>query len=178
MNHLGRLLWMLLPLGLVGCTASKEDELRAWMAQERMQNTPRVVPISPPKQFVPQPYAVVQTAEPFSSQKALQVQDASRARSNDALLGPELARRKEPLESFALETTALVGSISRAGQPVALVRVGGLLYQVRLGNHLGLNYGRVMKITETELTLREIVQDAAGDWTERLTTLQLQEKSP
>ena len=46
-----------------------------------------------------------------------------------------------------------------------------------IGNHLGQNYGRVVRITETELTLREVVQDAMGDWVERSASLQLQEKS-
>jgi type IV pilus assembly protein PilP len=34
-----------------------------------------------------------------------------------------------------------------------------------------------MKITETEITLREVVQDAMGEWIERAASLQLQEKS-
>jgi len=51
------------------------------------------------------------------------------------------------------------------------------LYQVRVGEHLGQSYGRVTKITETEVTLREIVQDAAGEWIERVASLQLQERS-
>jgi type IV pilus assembly protein PilP len=65
----------------------------------------------------------------------------------------------------------------RAGQPVALVKVDRMLYQVRPGNYLGQNYGRVVRITETELSLREVVQDATGDWVERTASLQLQEKS-
>jgi len=72
---------------------------------------------------------------------------------------------------------ALVGSIVKAGQPVALVRVDKLLYQVKPGNYLGMNFGRVSKITETEITLREIVQDAVGEWIERTATLQLQEST-
>jgi type IV pilus assembly protein PilP len=60
---------------------------------------------------------------------------------------------------------------------VALVKVDNLLYQVKLGNYLGLSYGKVVKITEAEVTLREIVQDAVGEWIERIATLQLQEKS-
>jgi type IV pilus assembly protein PilP len=50
-----------------------------------------------------------------------------------------------------------------------------LLYQVRVGSYLGQNYGKVVKLTETELTMREIVQDAAGEWIERQAKLQLQE---
>ena len=47
----------------------------------------------------------------------------------------------------------------------------------KAGNYLGQNYGRSPKVTETELDLREIVQDAAGEWIERTATLQLQEKA-
>ena len=90
---------------------------------------------------------------------------------------PELARRKEPLEAFPLDSMSVVGSIIRAGQPVALIKVDNLLYQVKLGNYLGQNYGRVMKINESEITLREIVQDAVGEWIERIATLELQERS-
>ncbi|MBU2410502.1 MAG: pilus assembly protein PilP, partial [Gammaproteobacteria bacterium] len=61
--------------------------------------------------------------------------------------------------------------------PVALITVDKLLYQVKVGNHLGLNYGLITRISETELALREIVQDAAGEWVERVATLQLQERS-
>jgi type IV pilus assembly protein PilP len=70
----------------------------------------------------------------------------------------------------------LVGSISKAGRPVALVKVDNLLYQVRPGNYLGQNFGKVTKISETEVTLREIVQDAGGEWVERIVSLQLQER--
>ena len=76
-----------------------------------------------------------------------------------------------------LATTAMtmVGSMIRDGKPVALVKVNNLLYQVRPGDYLGQNYGRVMKIEETEVALREIVQDAVGEWIERTAALQLQE---
>ncbi len=97
--------------------------------------------------------------------------------ANATLIAPELNRRKEPLEAYPLDTMAMVGSLVKTGQPVALVRVDNLLYQVKVGAYLGQNYGRVMKVTETEVVLREIVQDATGDWIERPATLQLQEKS-
>ncbi|MNL80109.1 Pilus assembly protein, PilP [compost metagenome] len=71
---------------------------------------------------------------------------------------------------------SMVGSLNRAGQLVALVKVDQLLYQVTQGSYLGQNYGRVLKITENEITLREIAQDAAGEWIERPAALQLQEE--
>jgi type IV pilus assembly protein PilP len=70
----------------------------------------------------------------------------------------------------------LVGSLMRRGQPVALIRIDRLVHSVRPGAYLGQNYGKVIKITDTQVLLREIVQDASGEWTERAASLQLQEE--
>ena len=164
---------------LLGCGASSEDDIRQWMVEERNQTRPKVSPIPAPKQFKPESYTNAAALEPFSNQKLTQAlkRDSAQVAANGALVAPELARRKEPMESFPLDSMSLVGSIINAGQPVALVKVDNLLYQVKLGSYLGLNFGRVMKITETEVTLREIVQDAVGEWIERVAILQLQERS-
>lgn len=166
-------------VGLGGCGASKEDGIRQWMVEERNQTRPKVTPIPAPKQFKPEAYVNAAAIEPFSNQKLTQAlkRDSAQVAANGALVAPELTRRKEPMEAFPLDTMQLVGSIIRAGQPVALVKVDSLLYQVKLGNYLGQNYGKVTKISEAEVTLREIVQDAVGEWIERVATLQLQEKS-
>jgi type IV pilus assembly protein PilP len=167
-----------LVMALAGCSDAGKDELRQWMASERARVRPNVKPIEEPKRFTPQAYTEASAMEPFNSQKLTQALRRESAQpNNSALIGPELARRKEPLEAFPLDAMAMVGSLDRDGKPVALVRVDKLLYQVRVGNHLGLNYGLVTRISETELALREIVQDAAGEWIERVATLQLQEGS-
>jgi type IV pilus assembly protein PilP len=72
---------------------------------------------------------------------------------------------------------ALTGSVLRQGRPVALITVDKLLYQVKLGDYVGQNYGRVVKIEESKIELREIVQDASGEWVERITALEMQEKA-
>lgn len=164
---------------LAGCGSSKEEDVRQWMAEERNKTQPKVAPIPAPKQFKPEPYTNATALEPFSNQKLTQAlkRDSSQAASNAALIAPELARRKEPLEAYPLDSMALVGSIIKSGQHVALVKVDNLLYQVRVGSYLGQNYGKVTKITETEVSLREIVQDAVGEWIERVATIQLQEGS-
>ena len=179
MKRFHTLLLVILSLVLAGCVSSKEDEIREWMVQERNQAKPKVTPINAPKQFIPEPYANVSAIEPFSDQKLTQAlkRDSAQASTSGALVAPEMARRKEAMEAYPLDSMTLVGSIIKAGQPVALVKVDNLLYQVKPGNYLGLNFGRVTKITETEVTLREIAQDAVGEWIERVATLQLQEKS-
>lgn len=160
---------------LAGC-GGENEELQGWMEQQRRQTKPNVTPLSPPPKFDPQPYSSSQGIEPFSPQK-LSVALKMEAREPNALLGAELNRRREPLEAYPLDSMTMVGSVARDGRPVALLKVDNLLYQVRPGDYLGQNYGRITQITETQVVLREIVQDAAGEWIERAATLQLQEKA-
>jgi type IV pilus assembly protein PilP len=162
-------------LVLGGCGANHE-ELQLWMEQQRREVKPNVTPLQPPKKFDPQPYASAQAVEPFSVQK-LTVAIKQESRQPSSLLAGELNRRKEPLEAFPIDGMRMVGSLTRNGQPHALLRVDNLLYQVKVGDYVGQNYGRITKIAETEVALREIVQDAAGEWIERISTLQLQEKA-
>ncbi len=165
--------------GLAGCGNSDSEELQQWMTEQRNQTRPRIQPVAEPKKFVPETYSQDRITEPFSIQKltlALRRESGS-VNSNAALVEPELRRRKEALEAFPLDAAAMVGSLLKGNQPVALIRVDNLIYQVRVGNYLGQSYGRVTRITETQVDLREIVQDAAGEWIERPATLQLQEKA-
>jgi type IV pilus assembly protein PilP len=170
-----RIAAVLLLAGLAGCSVD-HDELQQWMDQQRREVKPNVTPLQPPKKFDPAPYTMAQRVEPFSNQK-LSVALKQEARQPNSLLAAELNRRKEPLESYPLDAMAMVGSVNKNGQPFALLRVDNLLYQVKVGDHLGQNYGRITKIAETEVALREIVQDAAGEWIERPAALQLQERS-
>jgi type IV pilus assembly protein PilP len=95
-----------------------------------------------------------------------------------SLLAAEVNRRPEPLESYPLDSVTMVGSLMKQNMPFALLRVDKLLYQVKLGDYLGQNYGKIVKISETDMSIREVVQDASGEWTERTSSIQLQEKAP
>lgn len=179
MKRLGNIAWAgLALLSLSGCFGSDKDELQQWMNEQRAAVRPNVPAISEPKKFVPQAYTEGAAFDPFNSMKLTQaLRRDSNQPSMSGLIAPELTRRKEALEGYPLDSMAMVGSLSRNGQPVALVAVDKLLYQVKVGNYLGQNYGKITRITETELGLREIVQDAAGEWIERPATLVLQERS-
>jgi type IV pilus assembly protein PilP len=162
-------------LALQGCDGDQQ-ELSQWMEQQRREVKPNVQPISPPKKFNPQAYTALGSVEPFSNQK-LTVALKQEARQPNSLLAAELNRRKEPLEAYPLDSMSMVGSVIKSGRTYALLRVDNLLYQVKAGDYLGQNYGKITKISETDVALREIVQDAAGEWIERTSALQLQEKA-
>lgn len=135
-----------------------------------------MLPLLPPRKFDPQPYMAARLVEPFSGQK-LQVAIKQETRQPNSLLAAELNRRREPLEAYPLDALSMVGSVVRGGRPYALLQADSLLYQIKVGDYIGQNYGRVTRITETEITLREIVQDAIGEWVERMSSLTLQERS-
>ena len=159
---------------LAGCSGNT-DEVGQWMEQQRKEAKPSVTPLLPPKKFLPQPYEAGAGADPYSTQK-LSVAIRQEAAQPNSLLQAEVVRRKEPLEAYPLDSMAMVGSLTRDNRRYALLRVDNLLYQVKAAEYLGQNFGRITKISETEITLREVVQDAAGEWIERTSTLQLQEK--
>jgi len=167
----------LLVVNLAGCLPSGEDDLRLWMAEQRATTKPTVTPLTEPKKFVPESYSQGGSLEPFNQVKLVQAlrRDSTQVASNAALIAPEMTRRKEPLESFPLDAMAMVGSLNKTGIPTALLKVDNLIYQVRVGNYLGQNYGKIVGITENSIQLREIAQDATGDWIERPVSLDLQE---
>ena len=81
------------------------------------------------------------------------------------------------LENFPLDTVRLVGHMqNKTNGNVALLSVDNVVYQARVGNYVGQNYGRIVKITETEMGIKELVRDATGDWVEQDTTLALEDE--
>ncbi|GKQ56326.1 pilus assembly protein PilP [Sphaerotilus sulfidivorans] len=161
--------------GLSGCS-DPHEELRAWMEEQRRVAKPQVSPLVAPRKFDPQPYAAFSQTEPFSSQK-MQGALKQESRQPNSLLAAEMNRRREPLEAYPLDALTMVGSVVRGGRPHALLKADNLLYQVKVGDYLGQNYGRVTRITETEIALRELVPDTLGEIVERASTLTLQERA-
>ncbi len=176
MRTSSRLVVAALAGALLAACSGEQEELSQWMEQQRREVKPNITPLSPPKKFNPQAYSSITGVEPFSNQK-LAVALKQEARQPNSLLAAEINRRKQPLEAYPLDSMTMVGSVVRDGRSFALLRVDNLIYQVKLGDYLGQNYGKILKISETDVGLREIVQDAAGEWIERVTALQLQEKA-
>ena len=162
--------------GLSACSDAGQDDLRAWMDAEKARMKPRVQPVPPPEVFVPVQYGATDTVEPMDAQRVTLAIARANQRAASSLQ-PDMDRRREPLESFPLDAIRYVGSLEQNRQRFALLRVDRSIYQVRVGNHIGQNFGLITEISETQITLKELVQDAVGDWSERISTLELQEKA-
>jgi len=170
---------LLAPFFLVACGDGMDQDLQQWMQGQYNDSKPKVQSVIPPTQFVPQPYDSAHGGDPFGAERMAKLNQGINASpvASSALLQEEKTRRKEPLESVALEEMSMVGILDRSGRMVALVSVAGLLHQVQVGNYLGPNFGRVTKISENQIIVREITQDSVGEWSERQATLQLQEET-
>jgi len=158
---------------LAGCSGSN-DELRQWMADTRKEMRPVTPTLAEPKTFEPFIYRDQGDVDPFDPSKVTNALKALSAKSTSGL-SPDLSRRREPLEAFPLDTITMVGTLQRPNLRYALLRADNIVYQVHVGNYIGQNFGLITHIDDNEVDVKEIVQDAAGEWVERATTLQLQE---
>jgi type IV pilus assembly protein PilP len=162
-----------------GCSPAVDDGMAAWIQAERQAAQPLVQPLPVPTGFTPQLYETEGLGDPFGSERLTSGLRGSAVSSPGDSTGGviESKRRRQPLEAFALERMTLVGTLSREGQRAALVKVGQQLYQVQAGDYLGQHHGRVQRITEHHIELRERVLDANGQWIARSVALPLQEES-
>lgn len=150
---------------LAGCGGASHQDLREWMAAQGKGAKGRLDPLPTIRPYEPFTYNAFDLPDPFKPRKV---------ESKGGKLAPDLTRRREPLESFPLESLAMVGTIEKGKALYALVKTPEKdIYQVRQGNYMGQNYGVVIGISDSDIKLKELVQDGAGDWTERSSALNL-----
>ena len=154
---------------VAGCGGESHQDLRAWMNEQGKGAKGKLDPLPQVKPYEPFAYNAFDLPDPFKPRKIEPIKGAGN-------LAPDLNRRKEPLEAFPLESLQMVGTLQRGRQTFALIRTTDRdVYQVKIGNYLGQNFGVITGITDSEIRLKELVQDGSGDWTERSSTLQLAE---
>jgi type IV pilus assembly protein PilP len=154
-----------------GCS-SEMDELKQFVRDSEKGVTRRVEPLPAVKPFEPFAYEGFDLPDPFKPRKL-----ASADQKRDVRVEEQINRRKEPLEAFPLEQLKMVGTLSQNKETYALVKADKTLYRVKKGNYMGQNFGLITDVTDTEIKLKEIVQDSAGDWAERQSVLPLLEET-
>ena len=165
------LLAMLVML-LVACEEQRDGDLRAWMAEVRQRHHAQALSVPQAAEVPEYRYVPGARIDPFDLAK-LSVTDAKQA--GDALQ-PDLRRAREPLESSPLDSLRLIGSLRRGRDAVALIEADKLVYQLRVGAHLGQDFGKVIAIGEKTIDIEELVPESGGRWTQRRAQLVLQEK--
>jgi len=148
---------------LFGCgndMSDLEDYVKAKKA-ERVSFIPSVPEIQPAE---PANYTASDLRSPFDNPE----KDIVANTCPEPCVTPVQGRNPEHLESFALDSLRMVGSLSSNGQNTALVQTtDGLIHRVVPGNYIGENDGRVVAITESSIEIIEIVPDGLGNYSER-----------
>lgn len=164
-----RLATVLIALGLGGCGGSGTEDLQAFVNETGRDMQGKIEPLPEVKVYEPFTYNAFDLPDPFKPRKLS-------SGGGGGAMQPDLTRPREPLETFSLETLKMVGVVSRKGAVHAVIKTpDSAVYHVTKGNYVGQNFGLITRIGDGEVTLREIVQDSAGDWSERISTLILQE---
>jgi type IV pilus assembly protein PilP len=157
---------------LAGCGDSDVREVRTWMIETKAQTKPSVKPLPESKEFVPYAYNQAGAPDPFSADK---LAGPGSVAQQPTAGQPDLNRPREALENYPLDTMRMVGMMQKGGASFALVQIERSVYRVRAGQRLGQNFGQVTRVTPAAVEIREMVQDAGGDWVERISKLELQE---
>jgi type IV pilus assembly protein PilP len=165
---------LLAGLLLVGCSDSNVREVRTWMDEVKKDTKVSIKPLQEPKDFIPFAYGEKEAVDPFSPNKLLAELAREGAATNNPFK-PDTERRKELMEGFPLDTMVMVGTMEKNRVNYALLQIDKTLYQVKTGQRIGQNFGVVTQVGEQEVAIREVVQDAGGEWVERMSKLELQE---
>lgn len=174
MTHLNKAAVLALAVLLAGCSDSDVREVQQWMADTEKNTRVTVKPLAEPKTFTAFAYQAGDAIDPFSQEKLLAELARTDARSDNPLK-PDTDRRRELLETFPLDTMQMVGLLQKGGDNHALVQIDRAVHQVRAGQRIGQNFGVITSVTEQAVNIREVVQDATGDWVERMSKLELQD---
>ncbi|MDR2507255.1 MAG: pilus assembly protein PilP [Candidatus Accumulibacter sp.] len=153
---------------LTACFGDDNEDLRKWMAEVSRDVKVGIAPLPQVKNYDSAIYEGSELPHPFAVSR---LGGEKKASGNAPDHGD---REKEPLESFPLESLKYVGAMTKNNVRHAIIQADSSLYQVKVGNYMGQNFGRISAIGEMEITLKEIVPDAAGDWVERESTMLLQ----
>ena len=161
--------WLLF-LALAGCGRPEDEDLHAWMDKVRREAAPAPSPEPEPLVIRPVTYEPAERADPFGIGKITLLAGTS----SGGGARPDPHRVCEPLESYPLDSLRMVGSLLQRGQVVALIQADKVLYQVRNGQHLGQDQGKVIRISDAAVEIEEVVQEATGNWATRTVQLSIQ----
>jgi len=159
---------------LAACSGEQFGDLKNELNDMTKDLRGRVDPLPQVRPYEPVAYQAENEVDPFRPGR-IEVALAGGATPAAGGRGPDVDRPKEPLEAFPLESIQMVGSLTQGRETFGLVKAGPNLYRVRKGNYMGQNFGVITGIDESQISLKELIQEGSGEWVERSSSLQLQE---
>ena len=171
---------VILVCGVLGaCSGGDHEELKQWMEESTKDmrgNIPKLPEVLP---YQPVPYEVEGMMDPFKPGKIEPESKYKQVAGKGGAFQPDFEARElrnSLLEKYPIESLKMIGYLNVNKQAIAVIQVDDKVKQIKAGDYIGLDFGMVTKITDKEIELRELIQDSAGDWSERKSSLYLQSK--
>lgn len=161
-------------VGVTACGGSDHEDLKAWMAEATKDARGKIPPLPAVKPYEPTNYDAAALLDPFKLVKL----ELGKLPSSSSVVKPNYEARElrnSLLEKYPLESIKMIGFVRIGKTDMAVVQVDQHVKQVKVGDYMGQDFGIVTGVSETEISLKELVQDSAGDWSERTSSLLLQE---
>ena len=169
------LIFVVFPMLLVGCGDDGFSDLRQYITDVKARPKGTIEPLPEIKSVEPFVFKPEGLRDPFKPITITEEETEAAAGSGNGIR-PDTSRRKEELEAFPLDSLRMVGTVVMKTNLWALVKASDkTIYRVRVGNYMGKNYGKIIRILADKIELMEIVPDTPGTWREQQTSLALTE---
>ncbi len=158
---------------IAACGKDKFEDLNQYIKEVQARPGTPIAPLPELKPYERFTYRDEGMRDPFrpAAKAAPPVAATGKSKSK---LRPNIERNREALEQYALDALKMVGSLNKDNDKWAIVKTSdGLIYRVKVGNHIGKNFGEITRITDKNVDITEIVSDGLGGWVERKATLKI-----
>ena len=155
---------------LSGC--DQNADLQTYVAQVKARPAQPIDPLPTKTPYEPMSFSAQNTRNPFTDPKPEQGQMIGKVKAK--CIQPDTSRPKEELEQYSLDNLQMKGTLAdESGLWGLVLAPGGIVYRVTLGQYMGLNHGKIAKVTKDDIDVIEMIPDGSGCWNNRTTKLTL-----
>jgi len=148
----------------IGACSQDISDLQTFIAQTKSAHVGSVKPLPQFQPYESFSYSASDLRDPFVATADIEDNETTKT----SLLNPDSSRPKEPLESFPLDSLSMVGIIEQNAQQWGLIKdPQNVVHRVLVGNYMGQNEGKISEISESSISLVEIVPDGIGGYLEQ-----------
>lgn len=175
-KHLVHWLATLSMVGMMtACTNNPTSDLETYVAKVKAQQKSSIEPLPEFAPFESFTYQDSELRGPFTP-PVFSHPAAAVAKGGGNGIKPDFDRPSEPLEEYPLDSLRMVGTMQKGQETWALILdKDGAIHRVQPGNYMGQNYGKITRVTESEVDLTEIIPDGLGGWMERQASIAISE---
>ena len=161
---------------IVGCNKPKgTSDLESFTSNAFKNHIPEVEPLPPLRPTAVFIYTASDQVDPFNKDN-LRIQDTASDDQGGGEEGPDLTRRKEPLEAYPIDALKLVGVMNQNGIDWAIINAPDqTVHRVTECYYMGRNHGEITRIKENGVRVVELVRNPVGKWEKKPANLVLVE---